>query len=84
MRDVVVLFCPIVIFCYFSSYFYCSRLVLYFSFVFFLRTSSVGLRGVRWQISSFSSLFLVEQSIRGIGHSAYILFPLTSSFSMTI
>ena len=39
---------------------------------------------MRWQISSFCSLFLVEQTIRGIGHRASILSLLTSSFSMTI
>ena len=59
--------------------------MLYFAFfVFFLRTSSVGLEGVPWQISFFCSLFPFEQTIRGIGHRTSILSFLTSSFSMTI
>ena len=58
--------------------------MFYFAFVFFLGTSSVGLRGVRWQISSFCSLFDVEQTIHGISRRASILSFVTSSFSMTI
>ena len=39
---------------------------------------------MRWHVYSFSSLFLVEQAIRWIGHRASILFFLTSSFCMAI
>ena len=63
-----------------NCHFSCSRLVLFFALVF----SSVPAAWMRWQISSFCSLFLVEQPIRGIGHRASILSLLTSSFSMII
>ena len=58
--------------CYFS-FSSCSRLVLFSS-----RTSSVDLRGVRWHISSFCPLFLVEQTIRGIFFNFILLYEYCS------